>query len=231
MGWLKKALKKVVRVVKAVVRLVVRLVTFVLGLVLGIIDLLVGFVARPQKKLRLHIVILADQNGPLVAESLLTPSIEFARKTFKDRFNVQLLPYGESMIETVTIPAPMAALNVRCGPGGLGDEFGEAGDFFASHLAGWNAAPVSLSFPLTVFIVSAIANKNGCSMGPLTDYVTLDPIGVDHTNTMAHEIGHACDLWHSGTQSNLMYKDNSRGDTVKWFQKNLFRSSRHVTYW
>ncbi len=40
--------------------------------------------------------------------------------------------------------------------------------------------------------------------GPLVDYALLDVDGVRLTvSTLAHEVGHACMLWHSGTQSNL----------------------------
>jgi len=85
---IKKVAKKVWRVVKAVVRVVVRVVMTVVGAVLGIADLLLGFIAWPPKKLRLHIVIPSDQNGPLVNPSDLTPAIDYARKTLKDRFNV-----------------------------------------------------------------------------------------------------------------------------------------------
>jgi hypothetical protein len=120
---------------------------------------------------------------------------------------------------------------VECGAGALGEEFGEAGEFFAKHLAGWNAIPISLTFPVTVFVVRDVEGTKGCSLGPLTDYVTLDTAGVKIASTMAHEVGHACSLWHSGSQSNLMFHDDNRGDGVKWFQKNLLRSSRHVTYW
>lgn len=81
----KKALKRAWRVVKAVVRVVVRVVMTVVGVVLGIFDFLLGFVAWPQKKLRLHIFILANQAGPLINAADLTPAIDFARKTFKDR--------------------------------------------------------------------------------------------------------------------------------------------------
>jgi len=135
------------------------------------------------------------------------------------------------MVEIITEPAPEAALSVECGGGALKNEFGEAREYFAKHLAGWNAVPVSLTFPITAFVVREIKGKIGCSLGPLSDYVTLALGGVKNTSTLAHEIGHACNLWHSGDQSNLMWPDANRGDKVKWFQKNLLRSSRHVLYW
>ncbi len=172
MGWLKRAVKAVVRVVKGVVRVVVRIVTTVIGLLLGIFDLLLGFVMWPEKKLRLHIIILSDGTGPpipvdpasltpVIDPASLTPAIDFARKTLKDRFNVKLLPYGREMIEVMTEPAPPAALNVKCGLGGFGEEFGEAGEFFADHLAGWNGIPIALTFPVTVFIVADVSGKGG----------------------------------------------------------------------
>ena len=47
---------------------------------------------------------------------------------------------------------------------------------------------------------------------------------------MAHETGHSCSLWHSGSHSNLMWPDPTRGNDAKRFQKNMLRSSRHVQY-
>lgn len=230
---IKKAVKKVWRVAKAVVRVIVRVVLTVVGAVLGIFDLLLGFIGWPPKKLRLHIFILSDSKGPLIDPAALTPAVDFARKTLKDRFNVKLRAYSENMIEIIKEAAPPAALSVGCGGDAFGEDFGEAGEFFAKHLAGWNAVPISLTFPITVFIVRDVKDLGGCSLGPLTDYITVDvgPSGVGTPSLMAHEIGHACNLWHSGTRSNVMYKDDDRGDGVKGFQMNLFRSSRHVTYW
>jgi hypothetical protein len=92
-----------------------------------------------------------------------------------------------------------------------------------------NGAPEAIA--VSVFIVAGVAGKQGCSFGPLTDYVTVDPDGVANPTLMAHEIGHACNLWHWGPKSQLMYKHHDRGDAVRWLQKNFFRSSRHVTYW
>jgi hypothetical protein len=233
MGWLKRAARAVVRGVKAAVRLVVRIVTTFVGLVVGVFDLFLGFLTWPEKKLRLHIFILSDQNGPLVTEAQLQTAINFAKTTFKNRLNVKVLPYGKPMVEIIKEPAPHAALNVGCNLTAFGEEFAEAGDFFAKHVAGWNAAPVSGTFPITVFIVKNISGKAGCSMGPLTDYVTIEQAGASEPSLMAHELGHACSLfWHEPwNQSNLMYAGSSRGDRVNALQKNLFRSSRHVLYW
>lgn len=232
MGWLKKAARWVAKKVKAAVRLVVRAVLTVVGLALGIVDVFFGWAAWPPKKLRLHIVILSNQNGPLVTEKDLGPAIQYARTRLKSRFGVKLLPYAPSMVQILEEPAPHAALNVGCDGAAFGEEFGDAGDFFAQHLAGWNSIPVSLTFPITVFIVEQVANKQGCSLGPLTDYVTVDLDGVANASLMTHEILHACNLLgHPVPKRNLQSADPGRGDEVNWLQKNVFRSSRHVTYW
>ena len=231
---IKNAVKKVWRAAKATVRTVVRVViTVVNALTVGVFDLLLGFLTWPPKKLRLHIFILADRNGPIVNPSDLTQSLEYAKQTFKDRFNVKLVPYGENMVEIIKKPAPDAALTPDCGVGALNNEFlGEAGEYYASQLAGWNALPISLTFPITAFVVRDVHNKVGCSLGPLTDYLTLDIGGVASKSTLAHEMGHVCNLWHSCSKTNLMWKKAAdRGNGAKGFQKNLLRSSRHVQYW
>src|SRR6478672_8420105 len=127
---------------KAVVRVVVRVVTAVFGLLVGIFDLLLGFLTWPPKKVRLQIFILSNAAGPLIDPADLTPSIDFARKTFKDKFNVKVVSYSENIVQIIKEPAPAAALDVSCDWGAVEDEFGDAGEFFASHLAGWNAIPI-----------------------------------------------------------------------------------------
>ena len=223
----KSVAKKAWRAVKGAARQVARVVTEIVHrVIIGLPDLLLGFITWPEKKLRIKVLILVDEYGkPVASPADLTPSIDYARRVFKDRLNVKLLPYHEEpMVEVLISPAPAAALRVECGWGAWGEEFGEAGEYFADHLAG-------LVYPVTAYVVIDVMNKQGCSLGPLTDYVTLDRDGIKSGSTLAHELGHACGLWHSGTTSNLMYRNSSRGDGIKWFQKNLFRSSRHVTYW
>lgn len=229
---IKKAVKKVWQKVKAVVRSVVRIVAEAFGRIFGIFDLLLGFLTWPPKNLRVYIFILKDEQGrPIVSPTDLDPAIAFARKLLKDKFNVNLKAYSKTFVEVGDEPAPSYALEVGCGTDLFGQEYGDAGEYFAAHLAGWNAIPISLTFPITVFIVRDVQGKQGCSLGPLTDYIVADPNGVKNPSLIMHEIGHSCGLWHSGDQSNIMFAESTRGDGVKGFQKNLFRSSRHVLYW
>jgi hypothetical protein len=119
---------------------------------------------------------------------------------------------------------PYKVLYTKGSIGALWEEFTITGSFFASNLSG-------LFYPVTAFVVLDIDHASGCSLGPLTDYVTLDPDGAKNASTLAHELAHACGLWHLRSKSNLLWRTFSRGDEVKWWQKNIFRSSRHVTYW
>lgn len=251
---IKKAVKKIVKAVKkavkwlwqkakAFVRVIIRFILTLVFVGIGIWDFFFGFLNWPPKKLTLHIFVLSDSSGPLVEVEELSRSIEYARRVLKDRLNVTLRPYSRSFVEILKTPAPNAALNAKeCAPSGIFcDQIGDAGEYFAKHTAGWNAVPISLRFPITVFVINDIAGGYiGCSAGPFSDYVvvTIKGITEDPASTMMHEIGHSCNIFgHGGTSiSDLMYANsreagNIRGDKIIWWQRNLIRCSRHVTYW
>lgn len=236
---IKKAAKKVWQKVKAVVRVVVRVViTIVNSLTFGLYDLLLGFIAWPPKKLRLHVVILTAPpstgggdvvpGGPVASNQEVQAAIDRTKTIYKERFNVNVKPYAKTFIHVLDEEAPPEVLDFVCG---AGQEFGDAGEWLAKHLAGWNAAPISLTFPITVFVVRSLKGPLGCSMSVIGDYVVIAPPGLADNVALAHEMGHTCSLWHSGSSDNLMYKQSPAGEKVKWFQKNLLRSSRHVQYW
>jgi hypothetical protein len=232
-GWIKKKVKAVVRVVvRAVIEIVNRLT-------LGVLDLLFGFIAWPPKRLRLHVFILWSELPPSPdplppIEQVIQAAIDRTKKLYKDKFNVNLRPYSKTFMEPLNGPFPNGVLDFKCG---IGSEFGDAGEYFAQHLAGWNAIPISFTFPITVFVVRDLTDGAlGCSMSVIGDYVVIDRDGLLDNVALAHEIGHSCGLspgpaWHDWTPSNLMYKESPAGENVKWFQKNILRASRHVQYW
>lgn len=227
MGWFSKVRSFFRQVVRVVIEAIHRLnpVTFWPNLVMGISG-------WPTQKLRLHVVVLADANGPVISAANwqdLVDSIGYATTTFKRQLNVEVVPYSGSFIDVMKKPAPGYALDVTCDAAGYGAEWGDKGDFFADNLAGWNAIPISRTYPITVFVVKNSQPTHGCSFGPLTDYIVVDPIAISHISTMAHEIGHACGLPHwFATQKNLMFADHVRGDHLTWFQRTIFNASRHV---
>ena len=221
-------MEKIWNGIKASIRITARIVVeSIHRLVINIFDTLFGFLNWPKKKLRIKIFILQDsQANPVISSSDLDTAIEYAKKSFKKNFNISLLPNKskETFVEMLQKKPPPEVLYTKGSIGALGEEFKITGSFFASNLSG-------LFYPVTVFIVLDIDHASGCSLGPLTDYVTLDPGGAKNASTLAHELAHACGLWHLQSKSNLLWRTFSRGDEVKWWQKNIFRSSRHVTYW
>jgi hypothetical protein len=109
----------------------------------------------------------------------------------------------------------------------------------AHHVAGAHESIASIvktiaaGQPLPHFTMEMLHEGNalGCSFSVLGDYVVIGPPGLANRTALAHEVGHPCSSWHSGTQSNLMSHTAPAGDGAKWFQKNLLCSSRHVQYW
>ena len=214
--------------IKASIRIITRVIAeTVHRLVINIFDTLFGFLNWPEKKLRVKIYILqGPQANPVFSPVDLDTAIEYAKRSFKKNFNTRLLPHknNQPFTEVLQKKAPYEALYTKGGISALVEEFKVAGSFFASNLTG-------LFYPVTAFVVLDIDHASGCSLGPLTDYVTLDPGGAKNPSTLAHEIAHACGLWHIRSKSNLLWRTFSRGDEVTWWQQNIFRSSRHVTYW
>lgn len=215
-------------VVKGIARVAIRIIVeFIHRTIINLFDTLFGFLNWPEKKLRIKIFVLINSEGkvpPTPGET--DKSIDFAIKCFQKNFNVKLLPHRpeEPFAELLQKIPPPEVLYVKCNAGAIGEEFKIAGSFFSSNLC----APL---YPVTAFVVIDISGKDGCCIGPVTDYLTLDPNGIRIFTTLAHEIGHSCGLWHIRKRSNLMWPHRDRGDEVKWWQKNLFRGSRHVTYW
>jgi hypothetical protein len=114
-------------------------------------------------------------------------------------------------------------------------ETGDAGDYFRRHTAGWvGGIPISLSFPITVFIVKSIPGALGCTIPFLSDYVLVSVDALKLEVVMAHEIGHRCNILpEHDDPRNLMFSGGMGNvplhKLVGW-QENFVRSSRHVTY-
>jgi len=84
--------------------------------------------------------------------------------------------------------------------------------------------------PLTVFIVRSMSTHNGCSLGAATDYVTVEAKTLRATRRLlAHEVAHACGLWHSKNPANLM-APRGPGEELAHWQAAILRTSRHVTF-
>ncbi len=199
---------------------------------------LVGHMAgiQPYKTLRVRVVILRDEAGrPLAQMEEVTPSLDEAQRIFSEGAHVRLLPAGRPVV-IAPGPAPEAALDVHCDDGAWQEDFGATGEYFR-QLATPAKTPANgrqraaYGRLVTVFIVRNISNKGGCSLGPLADYVTLeaDMLNRARYRLLAHEVGHACGLWHSKVKANLMFPKGPGAALTRW-QAAILRTSRHVTY-
>jgi hypothetical protein len=185
---------------------------------------------RPYKQLRLRVVILRDEDGQaLCAPEDCTASIDAARDIFSRQAHVKVMN-AEPLVAVVPEPAPARALNVHCDDGAWQEDMDAAGAYFRHLCAGTTGRKLlGYGAPVTVFIVRDISNKGGCSLGPLTDYVTLEAGMLARATTLlAHEVAHACGLWHSKNKDNLMYPVGPGSELAGW-QVALLRNSRHVT--
>lgn len=198
----------------------------------GLFEAAAGLVGvRPFKQLKVRVVILRDEAGePLATPAEIVPSLDEAERILALAANVRLIA-ADPLIVTVANPAPLEALNVHCDDGAWQEDFDVAGAYFRRQVAVTGSGRLlGYGAPVTVFIVRDISNKGGCSLGPLTDYVTLEAKMLDRARhrLLAHEVAHACGLWHSDDKENLMYPKGP-GAALTRFQATVLRNSRHVT--
>ncbi|MCE9528846.1 MAG: hypothetical protein K8R36_22600 [Planctomycetales bacterium] len=244
-------LPRIGRALTGVLRQTVNILKTVLNRTLGLPGALLDAMGiRPAKRIRVFIKILRDEQGfPVARPADLEVGLATAQRILAEQANVILHPPpvpDETATATVSVldeSAPREALDVHCDAEAWREDFGIAGEFFSRHLArNFFGTVLGVGAPVTVFIVRDVKDKAGCSLGPLTDFVTVAPIGLagrfrsdDETGplyagTIAHEIAHACALWHVGDRSNLMHP-SSDGTKLSLWQKVVLRNSRHVTYW
>lgn len=187
---------------------------------------------RTTKKMRLQIKILRDEEGvPIIAESAVEASMQAASDLFLELCNIKII-WREPAIVTLPDPAPTAALDVHCDAEGWREDFDVAGRYFRQQMAKTAVSTLTgYGAPVTVFIVRKMAQKAGCSLGPLANYVTVVGRVLEkgrNTRLLAHEVGHACLLLHSDDEENLMY--GVPGTKLEPWQAAMARNSRRVTY-
>jgi hypothetical protein len=185
---------------------------------------------RAAKKLRLRIVVLRDEEGRAVAgEPDVAAAVADARAVFAEAAGVDIVEIdGTALVATAKERAPTAALDAPCSDSGLWRaDLGAAGSYFRPRAA--RGTGVGRGTPVTVFVVRDVVGKCGCSLGPLGDYVTIDPRGLEVRRILAHELAHSCGLAHRKGEDNLM-RAQAPGLRLTAWQRAVLRSSRHVTY-
>jgi hypothetical protein len=227
------------------------IVTEIVWRLVGLPDLLLGALGvRPEKKLRLQVVILSDENGsPVSTPTRVLQDLQDVIDVYKDEANVRVLPVrwlqlstpfskrekaDERYVRTSPKPSMKSLLDVECSGATWLKDLGARGSGYQLHmtkLGFWGGLRRILGYgaPLTAFIVRDIKNALGCSLGPLTDYITAILVPGD-TTTLFHELGHSCGLMDGGKVGTLMACAGPCGRTMTKLQALVVRNSRHVTY-
>lgn len=245
--------RAIVRVVTTVLVTILRFVCFWVGFILNWIRIIVAVITgipefltclfglRIRKHLGICVTVLADaETGtPVVDDATVTRTVDGAARLLLGLTNVRVHEHDRRVIGVAK-----DRLNVTaCDAGQLfsaeavdlsseGHRSARFGDFLACGRELGEIVSELLTPPLSVIFISDIVEGNdiGCHI-PGTDYVIVDRRGteVDGPATLAHEIGHACDLWHIDDSSNLM-NPTVGGTALRQWQVCIFRRARFVTY-
>lgn len=213
----------------------------------------------PEKKLRVCTIIMSDPNGNAFAEkSEIVAELQNTINIYRTEANVRVIPTDSFYYTSALSGAEVATedwvqvynngratgpIDVNCQGGAFSEDLGIVGAGFEviactkcfssnfRRVLGYGA-------PVVAFYVRTIAGSDGCSLGPLSDYITIEgrdrlTAGSILSDALPHELGHACNLWHISDSDNLMnpsaeYKVT--GIHLKKWQVVILRNSRHVTY-
>lgn len=228
------------------------------------------FDIMPEKKLRLLVYIQKDSKGiPLISDEnmdIVKRYIQYTINTFRKEVNVRLVPvnfftYNSAFQDDNTSLDKFilnedfwntdATLDVCCDACAFGQDLLTQGSIFNIKMSikGFLSSGrriLGYGSPIIAFAVRSYTDgKAGCSLGPISDYVTIKfntSIITTHTydalqpdqlhdavSDLAHEIAHACGLPHFDSD-NLMQRSPSRMGKLTFWQKVIVRSSRQVTY-
>lgn len=233
--------------VTGVLLAIVKLIETVFYAVLSIVDFILTVLGiQIEKKLRLGVVIQLDEGIPTTDESTVKLNIGFAASVFKDQANVRIISANDTDDDYIRLAKESSSddtLVVGCDAKGWWEDIGVTGDKFRSLMTKYCGGEwrrlIGYGAPVCAFAVKrfSTAGDCGCSIGPSTDYATVNFSCDPQDSDLAHEMGHACNLWHEEDSSNLMHgsptlliiNPSQRRELTRW-QKALLRASRRVTF-
>ncbi len=248
----------VLNIVRAVIAFIAALGDSILALI-GIM---------PEKKLRLMVIIQSDERGnPLIQDKkAILRAIQYVMNAYREEMNVRVIPVkllqyksafsddassNDDFIITETIMNSSDTLDVCCDTCEAGQNLGTRGSSFNLKISrlvflGGGRRLLGIGSPVVAFAVrSYTGGKAGCSLGPLTDFVTVkftdSDTAIDALNLtaekslgsitdLAHEVSHCCSLPHKDDSDNIMNPSPNRTGGMTIWQKILVRASRHVSY-
>lgn len=184
------------------------------------------------KKLRVCVIITHDGRQPITNEAALQPILDRMKQIYKAEANINVFADVDS-------GGNVPNVQPSCGADGWLQDLGLPGSQYENsaslHCREYSLPSViGLGSPIYAFAVTDIAgSSNGCSLGPLTNYVVFEAGNNCTGNThLAHEVGHACNLLHTDDKTNLMNPGcvMPGRDQLSGFQKSIIRGSKYVTY-
>lgn len=237
----------VIRVPMTIVLVVMRLVCFVIDVIGNwvkiIVSIIIGlpefllclFGLRIRKHLHVCITVLAaERNRPVVDDAQVTAVVQDAARIISEQMNVRVHEHGRRVLrvpeDRLDVTACNASqlfsseafdLSTEGVQGTFGDLLGCSDDVV-------DQAQELIHDVLNVIFIRDILEGDdiGCHI-PGTNYVIVDQSAKGLT--LAHEIGHAGDLWHVSESDNLM-NHTTTGESVHTWQQCIFRRSRFVVY-
>jgi hypothetical protein len=198
----------------------------------------------PEKRLRVWLIVPESVS---LAPEFWVKATRVAAEIFRREANVRLVPaqglhWRRAFGPSDTLPEGAARVanvgtsmraEVGCQLRAAAEDLGGFGSWLSlaatrHHLRGGFRRLTGWGAPLMVVAVNSVEDGTlaGCSLGPLTDYVT---VSADQPVCLAHELGHACNLLHTQTGANLMNPTCGGAHLSRW-QVAVLRVSRHVTY-
>lgn len=219
-------------------------------LILGIAEYgLMNLGIQPTKKMRVNVVLFKDPNDNLLVEKVkVFEGLQHAIDLFQSAAKVRLLPATgvknknsadgdnsnviDDWIYVPDNPPDSRVLDVDCDFKAFAQDLWLPGSVFQFMTMSWSfpfnfQRLIGYGAPVTVFIVRDIKKFGGCSIGPLSDYIT---VCCNDVSCIAHELGHACNLiFHSEDPNNLMHRKGCGKTHLTRWQVAMLRTSRHVT--
>jgi hypothetical protein len=200
---------------------------------------------QPVKKLKVSVVVLSDEtNQPVEDTAKIIKALERTTDLFIEMAKVKVVPAAhipktlanqdrpnQHWVQTANYRESKRILDVGCNERAILEDLTLHGasyqwinlrrEFFTSfrRVFGYGA-------PVTIFIVRDVEKKGGCSLGFLSDYVTIPSRRL---RCIPHELGHALGLFHRSDPKNLLYPKSCSPSHLTSWQIAVIRASRHVT--
>lgn len=225
-------------IIGGILRTVLNWVTEAIFRLVGLIDFLASLAGiRLEKRMYVGVVIPLQDGRPVMTEAQVLPMIQKAQQLYQSLCNIKIIYSGACVAQ---IDAPNDALRVGCDAGGFFSDWWVGGSYieFVTSTCkfddGWRRV---LGYGAQIVVVTVAdvgpdtvtTDTVGCSFASTHNYVVVEP-GAG-PSVAAHEIGHACWLWHVSDPANLMFPSNlAANPTLTNVQIAMVRWSKHCVY-